>query len=377
MAAFSLGVGGECAPGAGAVLAFDAGIGEAEADDPFVVLQQRSRLAAALAARVGDLAAADVWEWFDGVVGDPVITLLDAGSRPDHPSWEPHLAALWEERRVAWVAMEAAWLATQAPVLALRQWQGCAAVERAFGAWRTAVSPRIAVASAAVEWRSCARVELAFSAWRSAAQLHQLRLQAEADRSRLGFSSEELRAAEAELARRSTESILLGPGRVRACTREELCALELATRCAAQRRASAAAAYEHLKAVAESSMGCDALLDLCMQLVTGHWCPSDRAARLIALVKDVGFRPITMGESRRRRVGRAILQSLGSSVEDVMLPAHQLAFTADGCQIVYNLLRHCLRRATSTCVGCIFRSFICAYFATESLQCVFYYWIVR
>jgi hypothetical protein len=242
MAAFSLGVGGECAPGAGAVLAFDAGIGEAEADDPFVVLQQRSRLAAALAARVGDLAAADVWEWFDGVVGDPVITLLDAGSRPDHPSWEPHLAALWEERRVAWVAMEAAWLATQAPVLALRQWQGCAAVERAFGAWRTAVSPRIAVASAAVEWRSCARVELAFSAWRSAAQLHQLRLQAEADRSRLGFSSEELRAAEAELARRSTESILLGPGRVRACTREELCALELAARCAAQRRASAAAA---------------------------------------------------------------------------------------------------------------------------------------
>jgi hypothetical protein len=106
--------------------------------------------------------------------------------------------------------------------------------------------------------------------------------------------------------------------------------------------------YEHLKAVAESSMGCDALLDLCMQLVTGHWCPSDRAARLIALVKDVGFRPITMGESRRRRVGRAILQSLGSSVEDVMLPAHQLAFTADGCQIVYNLLRHTLT-AHPTC----------------------------
>jgi hypothetical protein len=76
MAALSLGVGGERAPGAGAVLAFDAGIGEAEADDPFVVLQQRSRLAAALAARVGDLAAADVWEWFDGVVGDPVITLV-------------------------------------------------------------------------------------------------------------------------------------------------------------------------------------------------------------------------------------------------------------------------------------------------------------
>jgi hypothetical protein len=33
MAAFSLGVGGECAPGAGAALAFDAGIGEAEAGD--------------------------------------------------------------------------------------------------------------------------------------------------------------------------------------------------------------------------------------------------------------------------------------------------------------------------------------------------------
>eukprot|EP01047_Picozoa_sp_COSAG01_P088575 COSAG01_NODE_20904_length_928_cov_4.299156_1_plen_230_part_00 len=93
-----------------------------------------------------------------GAPDHDIDTALQARRKmANHPSWEPHLAALWEERRVAWVAVEAAWHAAQAPVLALRQWQGCAAVERAFGAWRAAASSRTAVASAAVEWRSCAR----------------------------------------------------------------------------------------------------------------------------------------------------------------------------------------------------------------------------
>eukprot|EP01047_Picozoa_sp_COSAG01_P051899 COSAG01_NODE_5401_length_4294_cov_154.339226_2_plen_131_part_00 len=63
------------------VMFLEAGIGHAPADDPFVVLQQRTRLAAALAAPVRGLAPGEVWPWFDGVVGDPVVTLKIQGGR--------------------------------------------------------------------------------------------------------------------------------------------------------------------------------------------------------------------------------------------------------------------------------------------------------
>jgi len=101
--------------------------------------------------------------------------------------------------------------------------------------------------------------------------------------------------------------------------------------------------YEHLRAVADTVGGLQAVVDLGMGLVTGHWHRGQQLSRLTALLKpDDSVRPVTTPEALRRVAGKAVLDVVHDRVEALMLPIHQLAFASDGCQNVYGLLRHLL-----------------------------------
>ena len=101
------------------------------------------------------------------------------------------------------------------------------------------------------------------------------------------------------------------------------------------------------------------MLDLGMQLVKGDWSDAMRAARLTALLKGVpdeatgaqAIRPIASGEALRLAVGRAMLKAMDARIEETLLPAHQMSFTTDGCQIIYQLIRrHLAENPGHVCV---------------------------
>ena len=101
--------------------------------------------------------------------------------------------------------------------------------------------------------------------------------------------------------------------------------------------------YEHLRAVADTVCGMQSLVDMGMELVMGRFGPGMRASRLTALLKpDDSIRPVTTPQALRRAAGKAVLEVVQPRIEAALLPVHQLAFSSDGCQNVYGMVRHLL-----------------------------------
>ena len=70
-----------------------------------------------------------------------------------------------------------------------------------------------------------------------------------------------------------------------------------------------------------------------------------RACRLSAIYKTENrdtVRPVTSGESMRRAVGSSMIEVAKDRIEDLFLSFNQFSFTADGCQLIYNLARQLL-----------------------------------
>ena len=102
--------------------------------------------------------------------------------------------------------------------------------------------------------------------------------------------------------------------------------------------------YEHIVAMMNTAEGTTPITALCLELIKGNWPDGERRSRLSALKKEDdpadGSRPIASGGAIRRATGRAAVQHLSSTIEDLMLAAHILSFSSDGCQVAYNLIRH-------------------------------------